>query len=243
MNLDGVVVLGSWTARTQSYLQALAAASMTPANVLFFGDSGRLKLAQPSLPPIHGVGKDLFMPDLSLPPDHTCRQANWVMEKIEAGDVNDPSVREALEKLNPKLIVYSGYGGQIVGAEVLNSLPPFLHMHAGWLPDERGSTTTYYGILRARRCGVSAILLSPEIDTGTIADQERYPVPPAGFDIDRLYDNMIRADLLVRVMRNYALSGSLGNLKKQDVTAGTTYYVIHPVLKHIALLSCPKVEE
>jgi methionyl-tRNA formyltransferase len=56
-------------------------------------------------------------------------------------------------------------------------------------------------------------------------------------DVDRVYDAAIRADLLVRVLRQHADAGAAEASLQQDPNEGTTYYVIHPVLKHLALLS------
>ena len=62
-----------------------------------------------------------------------------------------------------------------------------------------------------------------------------YPPPPGGFDVDYKYDRAIRADLLVEVLRSYGAEGALSPIP--NTGPGRTYYVIHPVLKHIALLS------
>ena len=56
-------------------------------------------------------------------------------------------------------------------------------------------------------------------------------------DIDHLYDNQIRADLLSETLDELlkiSLSKMIISQNQQD---STTYYVIHPVLKHLAILS------
>ena len=65
----------------------------------------------------------------------------------------------------------------------------------------------------------------------------RYPLPPQGIDVDRLYDPAIRADLLIRVLRD--MSAAAAQAQPQDMRTGHTYFVVHPVLKHLALLSLP----
>ena len=62
------------------------------------------------------------------------------------------------------------------------------------MPEYRGSTTVYYGLLNDGNCGVTAILLKPEIDNGDIVARKS-TAPPSSVDIDHLYDNAIRADL------------------------------------------------
>ena len=78
-------------------------------------------------------------------------------------------------------------------------------------------------------------ILDRNIDTGPIVARRRYPKPRAGIDIDRIYDPAIRADLLVQVMSDYVNNGCLVPLEQQAPEKGVNYYVIHPVLKHLAI--------
>ena len=137
----------------------------------------------------------------------------------------------------PSLIIYSGVGGEIVKTPVLSLKIPLLHAHAGLLPDYPGSTTGYYSLLERADCGVSLILLSSGIDTGDIVAQKVYPAPPPGLDIDNLYDASIRADLLMEGLTHWAQNGGFKNKVSQRSNARKPYFVIHPVLKHIAILS------
>ena len=75
--------------------------------------------------------------------------------------------------------------------------------------------------------------------TGTIdvIARRRYPMPDADMDLDLVYDPGIRADLMCRVLSDYAWTGFLTTETKQTPTEGRTFFVIHPVLKHIARLS------
>ena len=63
------------------------------------------------------------------------------------------------------------------------------------------------------------------------------PKPPAGADIDHQYDSAIRADLLLRVMRTRLLANGMIDAQPQPQVEDPPYYVIHPVLKHLAVLS------
>ena len=235
MNLSRVVLLSAFSARSQTYAQAFANAGFKIGGVLAFGntsdhglegnDKARLELT------------DLFVPDFSETIFDTCERAGWLVCQVKPGDVNDPAIKIALSELDPSLIIYSGYAGQLVGAGILAAGVPILHMHAGWLPDYRGSTTVYYSWLEESRCRVSAILLDHAIDTGPIIARRFYPPPPEGVDVDNLYDNAIRADLATRVLEVIRETGDLPNAVPQDKQIGRTYYVIHPVLKHLALMS------
>ncbi len=235
MNLSRVVLLSAFSTRSQAYAQAFANAGFNLGGVLAFGmasDHASTGKRDTYL----GLG-DLFVPDFSETLLGTSERAGWPVCQVKPRNVNDSAIKIALSELDPSLIIYSGYAGQLVGASILDAGVPVLHMHAGWLPDYRGSTTVYYSWLEEGRCGVSAILLDHAIDTGPIIARRHYPPPPEGLDVDNLYDNMIRADLATRVLEVVRETGDLPNAVPQDKHVGRAYYVIHPVLKHLALMS------
>ena len=232
MRLDGVVMLAAPTARSRAYIQALVAADLLPETVLLLGAES---LQAPPPPPQRLEG--IHLPDHGESIASTCARAGVAAQPCEATTVNDEQVRTALLALAPRLVIYSGWGGQIVSAALLDIGAPFLHLHSGWLPEYRGSTTLYYALLNGAQPGVTAILLDRSIDTGPIVARRAYPRPPAGIDIDLVFDPAIRADLLVRVLSGYASTGAIQALETQDSATGQTYYVIHPVLKHLAILA------
>jgi methionyl-tRNA formyltransferase len=180
-------------------------------------------------------GIDLHDSSRSIP--QVCAAANWRLDNCPAEHINAPEVAAMLTRHKPRLVIYSGYGGQIVGDELLSLGIPFLHMHTGWLPSYRGSTTLYYALLNGELPAASALILDKRIDTGPLVARRTYPRPPAGMDIDCGYDNALRADLLVRILRDYAVSGELPVVAPQEPIEDSPYFVIHPILKHIALLS------
>lgn len=233
---DGAVFLAANTARSNAYAQALEARGMRVAHTLLLERSGSGTTGGQGLHHGNGAADGIGMPDLRRPLAEVCAGVSGGVERLICTGVKDSQVAEILPALAGRLVIYSGFGGEIVPAELLRACPPFLHMHAGWLPDYRGSTTLYYGLLNEGRCGVSAILLEPEIDRGPIVARRRYGAPPPGLDVDYLYDNAIRADLLVRVLEDWARTGKFANAQPQDPSSGRVYYVIHPVLKHLVLL-------
>lgn len=232
MWLDGVVMLAAPTARSRAYIQALVAANLLPETVLLLGAESSQSF---SAPPQRLEG--IHLPDHGESIASTCARAGVAVQPCEVTTVNDAQVRTALLALAPRLVIYSGWGGQIVSAALLESVAPFLHLHSGWLPEYRGSTTLYYALLNGAQPGVTAILLDRSIDTGPIVARRVYPRPPAWIDIDLVFDPAIRADLLVRVLTGYASTGAIPPLEIQESAAGQTYYVIHPVLKHLAILA------
>jgi len=237
--LRGIVLAAAPTARSQAYSQALVASGLHPEFVLLLGDH-RIKSPGASLPLRYWKGIPLVDLNESIPA--TCRRAGIPTHALQASSINDAPALEALRRLRPDTLIYSGAGGQIVSSEALNLGTRFLHMHAGHIPNYRGSTTIYYALLNGVSPAVTAIFLDAQIDTGGILALRSYPAPDRSIDIDRVYDASIRADTLVRLLREYATMGSFAPPHPQKQGEGATYFVIHPVLKHLAILGLPDHE-
>ncbi|PWT75142.1 MAG: methionyl-tRNA formyltransferase [Proteobacteria bacterium] len=233
MRLEGVSLLAAPTARSQAYLQALVANHLFPENVITMDTAVPSDHADR---PNDSSWNGIVLPRLDEPLAATCDRAGIPLVRCAARDVNATEAMTAIRELAPKIVIYSGYGGQIIGDDMLDC-SQFLHVHSGWLPAYRGSTTLYYALLMGEDPGVTALILDRNIDTGPIVARRRYPKPRRGMDVDRVYDSAIRADLLVRVMSSYASEGCLPSVGRQTPDEGITYYVIHPVLKHLAILS------
>lgn len=238
--LDDTVLLVADTLRSRGYAQALRAEGFTLRGVVVIGATGERRWGQadsiPS-PPAAEHFPNLFVPDLREPLLETCVQLSDCVEFIDSGTVNALDVRKRLAELDPALVIYSGFGGELVQSDLLDAAGPLLHMHAGWLPEYRGSTTIYYSLLRESACGVSAILLTPQIDAGEILLRRWYPPPPFNVDLDYYYDSIVRSDALIQVLGNILEKGQLPEGTGQDETDGQVYYIIHPLLKHVAILS------
>lgn len=232
--LKGVVLFAAQTSRSQAYIQALVAGGLFPESVILLGNNTTGALEKVT---DRNEWEGILLPDLEEPVATTCERAAIPIVHVAENDVNAESTRQAICAIAPDIVIYSGLGGQIVSKNVLALGPKFLHMHSGWLPDYRGSTTLYYAMLEGQAPAVSAIFLDSEIDTGPVIARRHYPRPPYGTDIDRVYDAAIRADLLVRILADYKTMGELPAPDYQKPCADTPYYVIHPILKHLCILS------
>ncbi len=154
---------------------------------------------------------------------------------INSSDVNSEAIFTQLQLIDEDLIVFSGYPGQIVKKPLLEVGIPFLHIHCGSLPRYKGSTTIYYELLETNQCAATAILLDEKIDSGRIVGHQFYPKPTRGTDIDFKFDPEIRANLLVKVLKSH-YAGNLSFLTQNEkLYFVNTYYVIHPLLKHLAV--------
>lgn len=236
--LEGVTMIACASARSQAYIQILIGQGMCPESVIFLGtDANPSNKCASSYREWNG----LMLPHLGEPVTETCRNNGIDVYYTPDRDVNSDATAELINATNARYLIYSGVSGQIVSDRILRIGPRFLHLHSGWLPDYRGSTTIYYSLLNGRLPGVSAIFLDSGIDTGPIIQRQSYPLPPSFIDVDLVYDPAIRADLLCRIMSKYCETKCIEATGKQSSYEGRFYYVIHPVLKHIALLSLEKM--
>ena len=240
MKLQNILFLAANTKRSHIYAQAMAHYKLLPENVVIFGQSPQALLSWKNASPAEFFIRS-FAPKSGEKLSDTFHKTATHVKILKSRGVNDSRVFREVSELRPNLIVYSGYSGEIVSSKILKLGIPILHFHAGLLPKYKGSTTTYYSWLLENKCGVSAIIIDENIDTGRIVAKKSYPVPPRGVDMDDFYDSSIRADLMVKVLKNYCLKeklSSFNNSKKSE----NTFYIIHPLLKHIVLRSQESIE-
>jgi methionyl-tRNA formyltransferase len=165
---------------------------------------------------------------------YTVKRSKLSYDKIHASNCNDKKIIDAIRRRHEKVFIYSG--GGILKKEILGLGKKFIHVHPGIVPFYRGSTCFYYSIIKDRKLGATAFFMEKEIDKGKVIAQKQFKKPNIK-DIDNIIDPYIRSDLLVDVMRNYVSSGSIKS-EPQNKNVGETYFVIHPVLKHLAILDC-----
>jgi methionyl-tRNA formyltransferase len=232
---NGILFLAANTPRSQAYAQAFAARGIVLDRVILFDRPGAAQPGKANLTSPPNIPTAVPLPDPRIPLLQSLDGLATQVQRVEAESVNDPAIFTEVQAGEAGLVVYSGYGGQLVSRELLSLGPPFLHAHSGWLPDYRGSTTVYYSLLAGMGCGVSVIGMVPAIDQGPIMARRQYPAPPTGIDIDYFYDSAIRADLMADVVAQWQKTGRLEPIEVEG--DGADYYVVHPLLKHLALLS------
>ncbi len=235
MILNSFLFLAAYTSRSQAYAQILHRNGLAPENVLLFGDPSKDDPKKVLFDEEALAEADIFFPDLSETLTATCKRARWTVSRSPESNVNHPGVTDLVREIEPDYVIYSGYGGQIVKPALLDLGIPFLHMHSGWLPEYGGSTTLYYSWLRENRTAVTAFILDPQIDKGPVIARRRYPAPSKGIDVDHLYDGAIRADTLLHVLKEFIADGAFPTISRDEELE--IYFVIHPVLKHLALIS------
>lgn len=241
MPSTSVGMIAADTLRSRAYLSALCRESMNPSHIIFLP----LELRSPqefpnpkTLDQLRGYRGPLIK-EANF--DFDCDIRSFAIEheipftEAESGDINHPSVIDLVASAAPTVFVYSGYGGVILHRAVLRSGKRFLHVHGGFVPEYRGSTTAYYSLLEEKSMGASAIFLTEQIDKGPVVARAKFPPPDPAEAIDLVFDSAARANLLVSVLQRYHQSGIFEEVD-QIASEGFTYYVIHPFLKHVAML-------
>lgn len=143
------------------------------------------------------------------------------------GELNSDAVKKVLKNCKEKYFIFTG--GGILDKEMCK-LKRFIHVHPGIIPDYRGSTCFYYSYLEEDYCGATAFIMNEKIDKGDIIASQKFENPKT-IDMDNQYDPWMRSQLLIDVIKNEKFLETTPQVK-----GGRNYYVIHPVLKHLALL-------
>ncbi len=154
---------------------------------------------------------------------------------LHTKDANSDQVYEALKGEKSAYVIYSGYGGCILKQRLFMLGKKIIHVHAGLLPEYRGSTTVYYSILKDRCVGATGIFMNEKIDEGDIILEKSFDLPEADVDIDYVYEPWARGQVLAEIVKRYIEDGRLEGVRQKS--GGETYFIIHPVLKHLAVLS------
>jgi len=214
------------SARGRAYLQMLLRELMIPDQVFVMGcPNDDHSLATP-------ITYDDFDPNESL----RCSLATHGMDyiEIEGRELSDPNLAQTVRAASLDLCIFSG--GGILPPSALTSARRWIHVHPGRLPDWRGSTCHYYGLLLEGIVEVSAFYMESGLDAGEVLCAERFE-PEADWreaDLDHVLDARLRGRVLVKAMQKVLRDG-LQRGRTQDEAGGQMFYVIHPVLKEIAV--------
>ena len=150
-------------------------------------------------------------------------------------DINSNEVLTIISNRVEPVFIFSGFGGVLLGDDILSIGKKFLHIHGGYLPDYKGSTTNYYSLINENTIGASSMFLTKEIDCGPVLLRKKFSPPKNRTEIDHIYDSEARAKVLIETLEYYVESGSF-NFELENNKGGETFYIIHPVLKHLSIL-------
>lgn len=225
--LEEVVLFGADTSRSRAYLWHLLNAGLKPAGCVILSPTA----VSAGKPP---VDTDLF--DNRTPLAAAARSAGIKVVSVITDDINSAEAVDALSGWPQRVVLFSGPSGALVKQSLFNTGKTFLHAHPGKLPEYRGSTTMYYSLLAEGKIWVSVLALNPKIDEGPVIDMMEAELPEDLSLLDHVFDPVMRARIMVRVLERFSDSGNLETSSQADGN-GRSYFVIHPVLKHLAVLS------
>ncbi|MCH8502343.1 MAG: hypothetical protein LAT77_10595 [Aliidiomarina sp.] len=225
------------TVRTRAYALALKQVGYRFDSIIFL-KSTKPKWGQASDLPAFTKSLEcgVFSADLNVNLEQLLNRISDNVTEVTTDTVNCIDVKNLISELSSTFIVFSGYGGEIVDVRGLAPTTPMLHIHSGYLPHFRGSTTVYYSILEDNSCGASAIILEPAIDEGVILNKKKFRLPVVTEEIDYYYDSFIRADVLVGTLKELIDGAGQIEVEQQHPEHGVSYYIIHPVLKHLSIM-------
>jgi methionyl-tRNA formyltransferase len=221
--LNNVGMVAADTTRTKYYIEALVKNKLLPNYVLFLlNDDNKLLPGQRTSAL---ENKIIFL----------LKNTGVEFDIIYDKDVNSNKVIRMLASRTEEVFIFSGFGGALLNDSILDIGKKFLHVHGGYLPDYKGSTTNYYSLINDNKIGASAIFLTKEIDCGPILLRKKFLPPKNRSEIDHIYDSRVRTEVLIEVLKNYVISGDWSFELKSN-KGGEVFYIIHPVLKHLSIL-------
>ena len=94
----------------------------------------------------------------------------------------------------------------------------------------------YFSLLNESSIGASSIFLTKDIDSGPILLRRKFPAPKNRNDIDYTIDSEVRTQILIETIEQYLRTG-MWSFEEEHNSGGDTYYIIHPVLKHLSILA------
>ena len=238
MILKNIGMLLANNVRSTAYLQVLVNNNLFPSFIIFIRNEEKSSISD-TLPEF--IKSNKLKSKYFDPTKNIIDLADFYKIKYEIlniDDINSDELISELKKSNEKYFIYSGPGGQILKRNILSIGKEFLHVHPGKLPGYRGSTTIYYSIIDKDMCYASSFFLRENIDTGPLIKEKEFPKPENGEIIDFIYDPFIRSSLLMDVINEYIENDYKFPMKQQPIDDEGNYYIIHPVLKHIAILAC-----
>ena len=100
------------------------------------------------------------------------------------------------------------------------------------MPKYKGSTTIYYSLIKERKIYCTTFIMNSQIDKGAVLLVKEYPLINNYKNIDN-YDNKIRAKNIYEVLNNFY---KLNKASKKFKDNYSPYYIIHPILRYIALI-------
>lgn len=225
--LDNVCLLVSDNTRARAYLDLLTKEGLYPSLAIYLVTSNIAKT------PTILQENNLF--DNTTPIIEALNKHDIPTISIETESLNSEEVIKVTKNLKQDIIIFAGPAGGLLTENFFTSGKKFLHAHPGKLPEYRGSTPMYYSLINENNITVTALFLNEKIDQGEIIQSKTFVEIEDKTLIDTVYDPYFRAVVIKDVISNYTARGVIESFP-QETNKGETYCIIHPLLKHIAIL-------
>ena len=212
--------------RSRIYLQQLVINRLIPNIILILSD----KKVDASKVEIKNKKKNI---DLSKSIFDTIKTENLNFTELKTTTINSAGVINILKEREELIFVYSGHGGTIIKKSIFKTNKLLLHVHGGYLPKFKGSTTNYYSLIMDNELGSSSLFLNEKIDEGPILIRRKFKIKSKIQDFDSYHDNYLRSKILIETIKKIRKEKKIKLIHQKDY--GDMYFIIHPVLKHIAL--------
>lgn len=156
------------------------------------------------------LNKNGFVPKNVIYLDNGSKKITFKKEYLKGSKIKkfktnyiNAKVSKFILSLEEKFIIYSGYPGVIEKNKEVLKKKKLIHSHSGKLPNFKGSTTIYYSILKEKKIFCSTIILNKNLDDGNILIQKKYPFPKNITSIDKEYDDFIRSQNIIFLLKNF----------------------------------------
>ncbi len=228
--------------RSKAYLQNLLINNLIPASAIILEDKNKVLVEEQnrltldkntSQKLIHTtIGVNAAIDEKKCV-EETLKENKIFYHKIDTLDVNSSQVVSAVANLTTEYIIYSGPGGAILKSEIFQQGKKFIHVHPGNIPIYKGSTTYYYEMLIESQISCSIFLMNEQIDSGQLLYKKHFKIPAGYHDFDNVVDPLLRCETLIAWL-NHIKNSTIANLPI-NTESDNTFYIIHPLLKHIAI--------
>jgi methionyl-tRNA formyltransferase len=193
------------TSRSKEYLKHLIKNNIIPHKVFLYSDKKKYTLKK-------------FIKD------------NGVKVKFfRSKSINNIKIFNEIKKTVSKYFVYSGYPGEIIKKNLLKA-KKIVHLHPGFLPNFKGSTTMYYSLILTNKIYCTCIKLNEKIDEGKIMYIKKFKKPKNLKLLEGRYDNEIRAKTLI----DFLLKGKKKNYSQSN-KKHESYYIAHPIIRNLVI--------
>lgn len=224
--------------RASSYINALLKHGLYPKDIIVLAKENNINESFLKENLKFNYLNDFF--DITL--DYKCFSKYSNITYLKTKDINSNEVINSLKKSSSDYILFSG--GGIIKNEILSISKKFIHIHPGIFPDFRGSTCFYYSLIKNNSLGASAFFMESTLDTGDLIydlsfDINYYIKDDQNYFMDEILDPYIRMQvfekILVLLNKDTALTS-----KKQSFLNKPAYFVIHPLLRSLAVKNINK---